>query len=141
MFLHFKFRNSKHYIRKLNKNGTTICLTTHYLEEAEELCDSITIINNGKVIKDDSKLNLLNFISNKTVSFILDKNIKIPKELNKYNPLINEGKLVLNYDKQKSNLKNIIDILNMNNISFNEINTYESDLEDVFIKLVNKNDK
>ena len=50
------------YIKKINKLGTTICLTTHYLEEAEELCDRITIINNGKVIKDDTKNNLLKFI-------------------------------------------------------------------------------
>ena len=42
------------YIKKINKLGTTICLTTHYLEEAEELCDRITILNNGKVIKDDT---------------------------------------------------------------------------------------
>ena len=47
------------YIKKINKLGTTICLTTHYLEEAEELCDRITIINNGQVIKDDTKSNLL----------------------------------------------------------------------------------
>ena len=57
------------YITEINNLGTTICLTTHYLEEAEELCDNITIINNGKVIKDDTKNNLLNLISNKTVLF------------------------------------------------------------------------
>ena len=57
------------YIKKINKLGTTICLTTHYLEEAEELCDRITILNNGKVIKDDTKNNLLKIISNKTVLF------------------------------------------------------------------------
>jgi len=51
------------YIKKINKSGTTICLTTHYLEEAEELCDRITILNNGKVIKDDTKNNLLKIIS------------------------------------------------------------------------------
>ena len=53
------------YIKKINKQGTSICLTTHYLEEAEELCENITIINEGKIIKDDNKKNLLNFISTK----------------------------------------------------------------------------
>ena len=57
------------YIKELNKLGTTICLTTHYLEEAEELCDIITIINNGKVIKDDTKNNLLKLISIKLYYF------------------------------------------------------------------------
>ena len=129
------------YIRKLNKNGTTICLTTHYLEEAEELCDNITILNNGRIIKNDSKENLLNYISNKTVSFILNQDVTIPDELKKYNPIIKENKLIINYDKHKVNLKSIIDILNLKKITFNEINTYESDLEDVFLKLVNINDK
>ena len=57
------------YIKKINELGTTICLTTHYLEEAEELCDRITIINNGQVIKEDTKNNLLKLISKKTVIF------------------------------------------------------------------------
>ena len=128
------------YIKKLNKNGTTICLTTHYLNEAEMLCDYITIINNGKVLKSDTKENLLNFISNKTVSFIVSENTNIPSDLNKFNPNLKDKCLTLNYDKQKVTLKSIIDILNFNNINFTEINTYESDLEDVFIKIINEND-
>ena len=69
------------YIKKINELGTTICLTTHYLEEAEELCDRITIINNGKVIKDDTKSNLLKIISNKTVIFQINNEIFIPNKL------------------------------------------------------------
>ena len=128
------------YIKKLNKNGTTICLTTHYLNEAEMLCDYITIINNGKVLKSDTKENLLNFISNKTVSFIVNEDANIPSDLQKFNPNLKDKCLTLNYDKQKVTLKSIIDILNFNNINFTEINTYESDLEDVFIKIINEND-
>ena len=127
------------YIKKLNKNGTTICLTTHYLNEAEILCDYITIINNGKIIKSDTKNNLLNFISKKTVSFSIDKIIKIPDELKLFAPELNNGNLILKYDKQKVSLKFIIDILNKNKINFKEINTFESDLEDVFIKIINEN--
>jgi ABC-2 type transport system ATP-binding protein len=124
------------YIRKINKLGTTICLTTHYLEEAEELCDRITIINNGKVIKDDTKNNLLKIISNKTVLFQIDSEIFLPNELNNYSPKIENGILKITYDKNTTSLKEIIDILNKNNISFQEINTFESDLEDIFLKLV-----
>jgi len=130
------------YVKKLNEEGTTICLTTHYLEEAENLCDYINIINNGKVIKNDTKKNILNLISKKKVDFILDnKNIyKIPSELELFHPKINENLLSLTYDKNNTQLKSIIEILNKNTIIFNEINTHESDLEDVFVDLINKND-
>ena len=124
------------YIKKINKLGTTICLTTHYLEEAEELCDRITILNNGKVIKDDTKNNLLKIISNKTVLFQLDSEIFIPNELKNFNPKIENSNLKITYDKNTTSLKEIIDILNKNKISFQEINTFESDLEDIFLKLV-----
>jgi len=124
------------YIKKINKLGTTICLTTHYLEEAEELCDRITILNNGKVIKDDTKNNLLKIISNKTVLFQIDSKILIPNELKNFNPQIENSNLKITYDKNTTSLKEIIDILNKNKISFQEINTFESDLEDIFLKLV-----
>ena len=124
------------YIKKINKLGTTICLTTHYLEEAEELCDRITIINNGQVIKDDTKSNLLKIISNKTVLFQINSEIFIPDELKIYNAKIEKDNLKLTYDKNSTSLKKIIDILNKNKISFQEINTFESDLEDIFLKLV-----
>ena len=124
------------YIKKINKLGTTICLTTHYLEEAEELCDRITILNNGKVIKDDTKNNLLKIISNKTVLFQIDSEILLPNELKNFNPKIENGNLKITYDKNTISLKEIIHILNKNKISFQEINTFESDLEDIFLKLV-----
>ena len=128
------------YIKKINKLGTTICLTTHYLEEAEELCDRITILNNGKVIKDDTKNNLLKIISNKTVLFQIDSEIFIPNELKNFNPKIENRDLKITYDKNTTSLKEIIDILNKNKISFQEINTFESDLEDIFLKLVKANE-
>ncbi len=128
------------YIRKINSLGTTICLTTHYLEEAENLCDTISIINFGKKIKEDSKFNLLNIISNKTVSFVINNNFLIPRRLDEFKPIKDGSRLTLQYDKNKTNLKAIIDILAEEKIQFSEINTFESDLEDVFLKLVKKND-
>ena len=94
------------------------------------------IINNGKVIKDDTKINLLKIISNKTVLFQINSEIFLPNELKNYNPKIENGNLKITYDKNIISLKEIINILNKNKISFQEINTYESDLEDIFIKLV-----
>ena len=126
------------YIKRISGQGKTVCLTTHYLEEAENLCDNITIINHGKKIIEGSKNDLLNIISTKSVTFILNKNIDIPKDLKEFNPVIDSGVLKLSYDKNKTNLKKIIDILNRNKIDFKEINTFEGDLEDVFLKVVNK---
>ena len=125
------------YIKKINKNGTTICLTTHYLEEAENLCNHITILNKGYVVKDDSKINLLNVISKKTVKFILEKEIKIPKSFKKLDVTIKKNEMFINYDKQLTTIVEIIKILNKENINFTEIETFESDLEDVFLKLTN----
>jgi len=128
------------YIRELNESGKTICLTTHYLEEAEKLCEIITIINKGKVIKTDTKNNLLNLMGTKTVIFELTNNVKIPDELKIFNPKLKDNKLIINYDKNKKTLSDIIKVFNINNITFNEISTEESDLEEIFVKLIKKID-
>ncbi len=128
------------YIKKISRQGKTICLTTHYLEEAENLCDNISIINFGKKVIEGSKSNLLNIISTKSVSFVLNKNINIPRALNEFQPVINNKVLKISYDKNKTNIKKIIDILISNQIEFKEINTFEGDLEDVFMKVINRND-
>ena len=127
------------YIKEINKKGTTICLTTHYLEEAENLCDRISIINFGRKIIEDSKINLLNIISIKTVCFIIEGDFIIPNDLEEFQPKKDGKKLTITYDKKTTNLKNIIDILAKRKINFQEINTYESDLEDVFLKLIKRN--
>ena len=124
------------YIKRISRQGKTVCLTTHYLEEAENLCDNITIINHGKKIIEGSKNELLSIISTKTVSFVLDKRIFIPNQLNEYKPILTNNILKLSYDKNKTNIKKIIDILTNNQIDFKEINTSEGDLEDVFIKVI-----
>jgi ABC-type multidrug transport system, ATPase component len=79
-------KNLWKYIRQLNNSGTTICLTTHYLEEAENLCDFITIIDKGKILKTDTKYNMLTLIGKKTTSFILEKYNNIPSKLTQFNP-------------------------------------------------------
>ena len=127
------------YIRDINNQGTTICLTTHYLEEAEKLCENITILNKGQVIKDDTKINLLNIISTKTVSFDFETKQEIPIELLQFNPKVEKNRLTLSYDKSKVSLSSIINILNKHNIVFLEMSTYESNLENVFTKLISSN--
>ena len=128
------------YIKRISTQGKTICLTTHYLEEAENLCDNISIINFGKKIIEGSKNDLLNIISIKSVAFVLIDTIKIPNDLREFDPVLTNNVLELKYDKNKTNIKNIIDKLNNNKIKFKEINTNEGDLEDVFKKVVKSND-
>ena len=124
------------YIKRISKQGKTVCLTTHYLEEAENLCDSISIINHGKKIIEGSKNDLLKIISTKTVSFVVKEKILVPNQLNELKPILSNNILKLSYDKNKTNIKNIIDILIENQIGFSEINTSEGDLEDVFHKVI-----
>ena len=80
--------------------------------------------------------NLLNFISTKKVSFDLLNTFEIPSKLFQFNPNVNNKKLHLTYDKSKVSINNIIKILDESNIAFSEMNTYESNLEDVFKKLI-----
>tara|TARA_Y100000590_G_scaffold466445_1_gene641859 strand:+ start:2248 stop:3186 length:939 start_codon:yes stop_codon:yes gene_type:complete len=128
------------YIKELNRKGVTVCLTTHYLEEAERLCDYITIINNGKKLMTEKKENILNLISKKTANFLLEKKIyDIPEQIKKYNPELTDDRLSIQYDKSKTNINEIINDLKDSNIIFKEINTFEPDLEDVFIQLTRKN--
>ena len=129
-------QNLWQYVKELNKDGVTVLLTTHYIHEAEQLCDYISIINKGKIIVSDEKNNILNIISKKTVTFLLDKEPKtIPNELKEYNATINEKSISVNYDKNTTKINEIINILKRNNLTFNEIQTFESDLEDIFLEL------
>ena len=123
------------YVDELRQMGKTICLTTHYLEEAEKMCDLITIINNGVKIIEDKKDKLLNLFSNRKVKFdIIGENILMP---NKLKPLIyshEKGSLILEYNKKKISLSDIIKELDKN-IVFSEIKTYDEDLESIFLKI------
>jgi len=126
------------YIKELNQMGKTICLTTHYLEEAEKLCDQILIMNKGKIIVNEKKDEILKMVSLKKVTFILDKkNYILPEKIKIFNPTINKNSLKLEYDKNNYQLKDIIEILRLNDIEFLEINTEEGNLEDIFINLTN----
>ena len=124
------------YIKSLKSEGKTICLTTHYLEEAETLCDDITIINKGKKLIEDKKMNLLNLFSKRVVDIDLVNEInKFPDLINKFIKCKNGKILTIEYDKKEISLSEIIKNLNDNNILFSELKTYDEDLESIFIKI------
>ena len=124
-------------VRQLNKQGVTIILTTHYLNEAEEMCDRIGILNKGNLVALDTTKNLLKKIQTKIVKFSLDNLVKINnnslKSLNVINNEINE--LTVSYEKNALNIIEIIKFINNQNIKISDISTDDGDLEDVFIRL------
>ncbi|MDC2965704.1 ABC transporter ATP-binding protein [Alphaproteobacteria bacterium] len=125
------------YIRLLNKEGVTIILTTHYLKEAEILCDEIAVINNGKVIACDTKNNLLKLLDDKELIIeFSDKVNSVPQKIEKFIISKEEKKVVLKFKKSQISTAEVIKAFVGKKFKLKEITTKESDLEDIFIKLL-----
>ncbi len=124
-------------VRLLNKQGVTVLLTTHYLEEAQELCDTIAIINHGQIIACEEKETLLARVDAKEIHFRLDRAIDtITPELEKFHPE-RQGRrtLVVRYSPKEQDAGAIIKAVQDAGYGIADISTDESDLEDVFIRL------
>ena len=127
------------YIKKLNTSGTTIILTTHYLEEAENLCDNIAIINRGSLAACDTTNKLLATIQSKEINVEVEKIFnKVPSNLKDYLITSNENTFTLKYKKNEISTGQIIDLIKQNGLKIIEISTRETDLEEIFLKLLNK---
>ena len=125
------------YIRLLNKQGVTIILTTHYLKEAEILCDEIAVINNGKVIACDTKNNLLKLLNDKELIIEFSEKVNsVPAKINKFVISKEEKKVVLKFKKSQISTAEVIKAFVGKKFKLKEITTKESDLEDIFIKLL-----
>mgnify|MGYP003324428710 CR=1 FL=1 len=126
-------------IRSLRKLGVTIILTTHYLQEAEELCDRVGIIHKGNLIALDTTENMLNKIQTKTLKFEINKRIVLDDMKNKgYNILTNtDSEFKIEYNKQEFNIQKIIKLLENQEIVIKDIKSEDPDLEDVFVNLTN----
>ena len=124
-------------VKALNKEGVTIILTTHYLIEAQEMCDRIAIINKGNLVALDTTEKLLERIKTKKINFKV-KNIELNKILmmKDINFKINsENSILVTYEKNSLDFGEIINYLNENNIKIEDISTEDGDLEDVFVQL------
>ena len=125
------------YVKKLNKSGTTILLTTHYLEEAEELCDEIAIINHGKVIACDKKDSLMKLMSDKELIISCDNPEDVVTLLTDFKVKIIPGNRVsIIYDPSQITVEKILTIFSNNKISIKDISTNQPDLEEIFKHLV-----
>ncbi len=125
-------------VKSLNKQGVTTILTTHYLEEAEKMCDRIGILSGGKLVALDTTKNLLERIQTKIVYVTTDKKTNINDNTFESLKIIsNDGnRLVLSYEKSKLSIDSIISEIKKQDIKIQDISTDDGDLEDVFLRLI-----
>jgi ABC-2 type transport system ATP-binding protein len=130
------------YVKKLNEAGTTIVLTTHYLEEAEAFCDEIAIINHGKVLVCKKKEELMQMMpENKELIITLEDDIKeVPDNIKNAvdAKLKNHNLLSINYQPSKMSISEILSLLEKAELKIADISTKQADLEKVFKYLTNE---
>lgn len=125
------------YVRELNDGGVTVVLTTHYLEEAEELCDRIAIINHGRLIANEPTRSLLAMASEKAVEVTVDRDIDAIPDLPCFDRVerISERTVAITFDKRKVNAGEVLTALQGTGFGIVDVSTREADLEDVFLNL------
>jgi len=126
------------YVRSLHDQGITVVLTTHYLEEAEQLCDRIAIINHGKVIANEPTRELLSKAQEKAVVVTLDRDLdRVPASGEFDNiVLLDERRVEITYRKDKVNAGQVLSALTAGGLGIIDVSTRDPDLEDVFLSLV-----
>ena len=124
-------------IKALNSAGVTVVLTTHYLEEAEALCDQIAIINEGEVITARSKVELLESAGHRTIHLHLDKTpeLPLPEALNALGAKWHDGRLSIRFDPSIRTAIDLLSEVGQAGFKVHDVSTSEPDLEDVFLKL------
>ncbi len=125
------------YVRELNAGGVTIVLTTHYLEEAEELCDRIAIINHGRVIADKPTHELLGMAQEKVVEVTVDREVTDLPDHARFEKVekIGERTLAVTFEKDKASAGEVLTLIQSQGFSIIDVSTRDPDLEDVFLKL------
>jgi ABC-2 type transport system ATP-binding protein len=130
-------------VRDLRASGVTIILTTHYIEEAEEMADRIGVINKGEIILTENKAELMRKLGKKQLTLQLQKKLAaVPPELARHNLTLaaGGGELVYTYDTQseRTGITALLDDLNLADIRFRDLNTTQSSLEEIFVSLVKR---
>lgn len=129
-------------VRVLNEGGTTVLLTTHYLEEAQELCDRIAIINHGRVVANDSKVNLLRSLDSKTLRFVIGSEPRgVISVLSRFTHEYVVGadgrlELVVQYQPSGVGIGDLVRGLVEGGVEILDISSDELDLEDIFLQLI-----
>ena len=128
-------------VQELKEDGVTIILTTHYIEEAEEIADRVGIINNGEIILVEEKSKLMSKLGKKQVTLdLIDQHKEIPESLANYSlELSRDGsQLTYTFDTtgDRTGITSLLDDLKAADIQFRDLNTTQSSLEDIFVNLV-----
>ncbi|GGN53379.1 multidrug ABC transporter ATP-binding protein [Novosphingobium indicum] len=127
-------------VTEMNREGVTIVLTTHYLEEAEELCDRIAIINHGELIANKPTRELVGMAREKILVLTVDRDVtNLPNHPGVMKcETIGERQLEITYDKDRSNAGEILSALQTQGFGILDVTTREADLEDVFVSLTSQ---
>jgi len=125
------------YVRSLNERGVTIVLTTHYLEEAEELCDRIAIINHGRLVADKPTRELVGMAREKVVEITLDRDFDVPPDHERFERAEKTGerRLAITYLKDRATAGEVLNLIQVQGFAIVDVSTHEPDLEDVFLSL------
>ena len=123
-------------VRQLNQQGMTVILTTHYLEEAEEMCDDIAIINAGEVVARDSTANLLDRLDTKTMIIHPDEDVtRLPEAPGIQVDQRADGSLALSYQTHVTSAEAVLEAVHGAGIRIRDVKTEQADLQDVFLEL------
>jgi len=130
-------------VRKLRANGTTIILTTHYIEEAEEMADRVGVISRGELIAVDEKKSLMAKMGRKTLDIMLAEPLAdIPPELGEWNVRLEHDGHALCYEfdshAERTGIASLMRRLTELGIAYKDLSTHQSSLEDIFVELVHK---
>ena len=124
-------------VGELNTEGVTVVLTTHYLEEAEQLCDRIAIINHGELIADKPTRELVGTIGEKIVSVTVDRDVAAPPVHEAFlkSEKTGERTIEVTYDKSRVTAGQVLALVREQGFAIEDVTTREADLEDVFVQL------
>ncbi len=125
------------YVTELNKSGVTVVLTTHYLEEAEQLCDRIAIINHGKLIANEPTRDLVGMAQDKVVVVTLERAIERLPDSRCFEKIekLDDNRLAIHYRKDKANAGEVLRTISEAGLNIIDVSTREADLEEVFLNL------
>ena len=128
------------YVRRLNDEGVTVLLTTHYLEEAEELCDRIAIINHGRLVANETTGALVSRLDTKMLELTVDRDLQAPPPaLAGYGATVSGSrKVAVHYRPSQTPVAAILAAAAADGLAIVDLSTVESDLEDIFLQLTKK---
>ena len=131
------------YVRELNAGGVTVLLTTHYLEEAEQLCDRIAIINHGRLIACDTTTALLRRLDAKEITIIVDRDLAaVPASLAAFDTVLKDSRrLSVRYQPSRARVAQILAAIQAAGLEIVDLSTLEADLEDIFLQLTRGDDR